>query len=129
MNVIFKFMFERFTDPLGLPINCLYEYVILAVIGAIAYAVSYNKVGDMYHYGLISGKTTGSFFHWLIRAFLFVVMWLVTYGVIQGYFFVTANWQICLAIAGCIAGTALTCCTVVALMRAVKKHRMVSHNA
>ena len=32
MSIIFKFMFERLTDPLGLPINALYEYIILAVI-------------------------------------------------------------------------------------------------
>ena len=28
MSAIFKFMFERLTDPLGLPINALYEYII-----------------------------------------------------------------------------------------------------
>lgn len=129
MSAIFKFLFERATDPLGLPINAFYEYIVLAVIDAIAYGIAYSKVGDMYHGGLISGRTEGSFFHWVIRLILFVGLWLLTYGAIQGYYFVTANWQICLAIAGCIAGTALTCCTVVALMRAVKKHRMVSHNA
>lgn len=35
MSIFFKFMFERLTDPLGLPINALYEYIILAVIGAV----------------------------------------------------------------------------------------------
>lgn len=27
MSAIFKFLFERATDPLGLPINALYEYI------------------------------------------------------------------------------------------------------
>lgn len=129
MNIIFKFMFERLTDPLGLPINPLYEYAILGVIGLIAYAIAYRKVGDMYHGGLIDGRTAGSFFHWLIRLFLFVVMWLAIYGVIQGYYFVTANWQIILMIAGSVVGTAMLCVLAVLAMRFVKKHRAVNVNA
>lgn len=129
LNIIFKFMFERLTDPLGLPINPLYEYAILGIIGLIAYAIAYNKVGDMYHIGLIDGRTAGSFFHWFIRGFLFVVMWLVVYAVIQGYFFVTANWQIILMIAGSIAGAAILCTLAVTAMRFVRKHRMVNGNA
>ena len=57
MSAIFKFLFERATDPLGLPINAFYEYIILAVIGAVAYGIAYSKVGDMYHGSLISGRT------------------------------------------------------------------------
>lgn len=129
MNVIFKFMFERLTDPLGLPINALYEYIILAVIGAVAYGVSYRKVGDMYHNGMISGRTEGSFFHWVIRAFLFVLMWLGVYGIIQGYYFVTANWQIILMIAGSVAGAAMLCVLAVTAMGFFKKHRTVNGNA
>ena len=129
MNVIFKFMFERLTDPLGLPINALYEYIILAVIGAVAYGVSYRKVGDMYHNGMISGRTEGSFFHWVIRAFLFVLMWLGVYGIIQGYYLVTANWQIILMIAGSVAGAAMLCVLAVTAMGFFKKHRTVNGNA
>ena len=44
MSAIFKFLFERATDPLGLPINAFYEYIILAVIGAVAYGIAY-KIG------------------------------------------------------------------------------------
>ncbi len=129
MSAIFKFLFERLTDPLGLPINALYEYIILAVIGAVAYGLAYRKVGDMYHSGMIGGRTSGSFFHWVIRAFLFVVLWLVAYGAIQGYYFVTANWQIILMIAGSVAGAAMLCTLAVTVMRFVKKHRTVNGNA
>lgn len=129
MSAIFKFLFERVTDPLGLPINPIYEYVILAVIGLVAYGLAYRKVGDMYHGGLISGRTEGSFFHWVIRAFLFVMLWLVTYGAIQGYYFVTANWQIILMIAGSVAGAAMICTLAVTAMRFFKKHRTVNGNA
>ncbi|WP_302344040.1 hypothetical protein [uncultured Ruminococcus sp.] len=129
MSAIFKFLFERATDPLGLPINALYEYIILAVIDAIAYGIAYSKVGDMYHGGLISGRTEGSFFHWLIRFILFVGLWLLTYGAIQGYFFVTANWQIILMIAGSFAGAAMLCTLAVTAVRLFKKHRTVNGNA
>lgn len=129
MSAIFKFLFERATDPLGLPINAFYEYIILAVIGAVAYGIAYSKVGDMYHGSLISGRTEGSFFHWLIRLILFVGLWLLAYGAIQGYYFVTANWQIILMIAGSVAGAAMLCTLAVTAMRFFKKHRMVNGNA
>lgn len=129
MSAIFKFLFERATDPLGLPINAFYEYIILAVIGAVAYGIAYSKVGDMYHGSLISGRTEGSFFHWLIRLILFVGLWLLAYGAIQGYYFVTANWQIILMIAGGVAGAAMLCTLVVTAMRFFKKHRTVNSNA
>ena len=129
MSAIFKFLFERATDYLGLPINALYEYIILAVIGVIAYCIAYSKVGDMYHGGLISGRTEGSFFHWLIRLILFVGLWLLAYGAIQGYFFVTANWQIVLMVAGSVAGAAMLCTLAVTAMRFFKKHRTVNGNA
>lgn len=129
MSVIFKFIFERLTDPLGLPINPLYEYIILGIIGFTAYMVAYNKVGDMYRGGMINGSIAGSLLHWIIRAFMFVVIWLVTYSVIQGYFFVMANWQIILMIAGSVAGAALLCALAVSVMRFVKKRRTVNGNA
>ena len=129
MSAIFKFLFERATDPLGLPINAFYEYIILAVIGAVAYGIAYSKVGDMYHGSLISGRTEGSFFHWLITLILFVGLWLLAYGAIQGYYFVTANWQIILMIAGSVAGAAMLCTLAVTAMRFFKKHRTVNGNA
>lgn len=58
---MFKFIFEILTDPLGLPIEWYWEYLILAVIGVVAYAVAYRCVGDMYSGGMIDGSTSGSF--------------------------------------------------------------------
>lgn len=79
---MFKFIFDLATEPLGLPIEWYYEYIILAVIGAVAYAFAYEKVGDLYHGDFISGSTAGSFFHWVIRTLCFIVIWAITYGVI-----------------------------------------------
>ena len=46
MKLMFKFIFEILTDPLGLPVNILTEYVILGVIGIIAYIVAFRIVGN-----------------------------------------------------------------------------------
>lgn len=79
---MFKFIFDLATEPLGLPIEWYYEWLILAVIGYIAYLIAYEKVGSLYHGDFISGRVAGSFFHWIIRTIYFVVMWAITYGVI-----------------------------------------------
>lgn len=126
---MYKFLFELATSPLGLPIEWYYEYLILVVIGEIAYHIAYAKVGDMYHGSWISGKSSGSFFHWLIRGICFFVMWFVAYVAIQGYFFVRANLQLVLMIAGGVAGTAMLCVLAVLAMRFAKKHRAVNGNA
>lgn len=97
---MFKLIFEILTDPLGLPIEWYWEYLILTVIGAVAYAVAYRCVGDMYSGGMIDGSTSGSFFHWLIRLILFVVLWAVTYGIIAVVKWLTDNWVLVLCIMG-----------------------------
>lgn len=79
---MFKFIFDFATDPLGLPIEWYYEWVILGGIGYIAYLIAYDKVGDLYHGDFISGRIAGSFFHWIIRTVYFIIMWAITYGVI-----------------------------------------------
>lgn len=79
---MFRFIFDIATDPLRLPIEWYYEWIILFVIGCIAYSIAYDKVGRLYHGDFISGRVAGSFFHWIIRTFYFIVMWAITYGVI-----------------------------------------------
>jgi len=94
MRAIFSFIFDRLTDPLGLPISALWEYVILLVIGAIAYAIAFSAVGDMYDSGSIGSSGAGSLFHWLIRLVVFVVIWAITYGVITLVKWITAHWVV-----------------------------------
>lgn len=100
MNVIFKFLFERLTDPLGLPINILAEYIILGVIGTIAYFVAFRIVGDMYHGGQITTRTGGSMMHWLIRLLFFVPIWAVIYFVIWVGKLIITHWAVALAVLG-----------------------------
>ena len=68
---MFKLFFELLTDPLGLPIDWIYEYIILGVIGVIAYRFAFNTVGNLYNSEMIYGRFSGSLFHWIIRLFAF----------------------------------------------------------
>lgn len=100
MREIFSFIFDKFTDPLTLPIEPLYEWIILGVIGLIAYAASFRIVGDMYDSGTISGSFLGSLFHWIIRLLIFVPVWFVVYWVIVIGQWIIANWVLALCILG-----------------------------
>ena len=83
---MFKFIFDLATEPLGLPIEWYYEWIILAVIGYIAYLIAYEKVGSLYHGDLISGRAAGSFCHWIIRTF---------YRYVGYCIWSDLDWQIC----------------------------------
>ena len=101
MRELFSFIYEKLTDPLGLPISPLYEYLILAIIGLAAYKIAYSAVGGMYRIGEISSKTAGSACHWLIRFIVLVVIWAITYGIIELAKLIMAHWVIIIsALAG-----------------------------
>ena len=107
---MFRFIFDLVTEPLGLPIDWYYEWIILGVIGYIAYLIAYDKVGSLYHGDFISGRAAGSFFHWIIRTIYFIVMWAITYGVIwTGKFVMAHKIQVAIGI-----------CSIVAVAIAVK---------
>lgn len=100
MRELFSFIFDRFTDPLTLPIEPLYEWIILGIIGLIAYAASFRIVGDMYDSGSISGSFLGSLFHWIIRFFIFVPIWFVVYWVIVIAQWIITHWVLALSVLG-----------------------------
>lgn len=118
---MFKFIFDLLTDPLGLPIEWYWEYIVLLVIGAVAYAVTYRCVGDMYSGGMIDGSTSGSFFHWLIRLILFVILWAVTYGIIAVVKWLTDNWVLVLSILGGVVATVGIAAVIAIIVRKRKK--------
>lgn len=118
---MFKFIFDLLTDPLGLPVEWYWEYIILLVIGALAYAVAYRCVGDMYSGGMIDGSTSGSFFHWLIRLILFVILWAVTYGIIAAVKWLTDNWVLVLSILGGVVAAVGIAAVIAIIVRKQKK--------
>ena len=118
---MFKFIVDLLPVPLGLPIEWYWEYIVLLVIGAVAYAVAYRCVGDMYSGGMIDGSTSGSFFHWLIRLILFVILWAVTYGIIAVVKWLTDNWVLVLSILGGVVATVGIAAVIAIIVRKRKK--------
>lgn len=77
-----SFIFDRLTDPLGLPLPAWQEYFALLIIGLVAYAIAYLKTGELYRAGEIHTSIAGSFAHWGMRLLAFIVLWAVTYALI-----------------------------------------------
>lgn len=90
---MYKFLFDLLTDPLGLPIDALYEYVILLVLNFIAYKIAWDAS---------PGGRWGSEIHWSVRIIVFVVLWAITYGVIAAVKWLFENWLLIISILGFI---------------------------
>ena len=85
-----KLLFERLVDPLGLPINPLYEYLIMLVVGELAYQFAYDKTGTLAHKGYMNSGQK-SIIHWTIRLLFYCFVWAVLRAGIWVYGFVMEN--------------------------------------
>lgn len=117
MREVLSFLFDIFTDPLGLPIAWYWEWIILAIIALAAYAIAFQAVGDLYDSGMISGSTAGSVLHWIIRLIVFVVIWAVTYFVIWLVKLIFAHWLLIVSILGGILVITAIICLIVRYTR------------
>lgn len=84
-----SFIFDLITSPLSLFENPIHNYIAMAVIGAIAFAIAFRAVGEL---GL-RGEA-GSITHWIIRLFLFVFIWLLCCVAIKIITFIINNWLV-----------------------------------
>lgn len=78
-----KLFYTLLTDPLGLPIEPLWEYVILLIVGEIVHEIAWSTS---------PGGTFGSLIYWATKLFAFVAIWAVLYAVIAAIQFVIAHW-------------------------------------
>ena len=117
MREVLSFLFDRITNPLGLPIAWYWEWIILAVIELAAFAIAFRAVGNLYNDGMISGSTAGSVLHWIIRLIVFVVIWAITYFVIWLAKLIFAHWLLIVSILGGILVTAAIICLIVRYTR------------
>lgn len=117
MREVLSFLFDRITNPLGLPIAWYWEWIILAVIELAAFAIAFRAVGNLYADGMISGSTAGSVLHWIIRLIVFVVIWAITYFVIWLAKLIFAHWILIVSILGGILVTAAIICLIVRYTR------------
>jgi len=117
LREVLSFLFDRITNPLGLPIAWYWEWIILAVIELAAFAIAFRAVGNLYADGMISGSTAGSVLHWIIRLIVFVVIWAITYFVIWLAKLIFAHWLLIVSILGGILVTAAIICLIVRYTR------------
>ena len=117
MREVLSFLFDRITNPLGLPIAWYWEWIILAVIELAAFAIAFRAVGNLYADGMISGSTAGSVLHWIIRLIVFVVIWAITYFVIWLAKLIFAHWLLIVSILGGILVIAAIICLIVRYTR------------
>ena len=78
-----KILYEILVSPLGLPINPIWEYVIIFIVGEIAHEVAF---------WISPGGRFGSLIYWVTKFLVFVVVWIVLYVVILVVKFIISNW-------------------------------------
>ena len=84
-----KLLFELATDPLGLPVHWIAEYILLALIGAVAFGIGWD---------VSPGGPLGSLIHWVVRFIAFVFLWAVAYGLIWLVKWIISNWLLSIGI-------------------------------
>ena len=78
-----KLFYTLFTDPLGLPIEPLWEYITLLIVGEIVHEIAFS---------ISPGGTFGSLIYWFSKVIVFVVIWAVLYAIIASIQFIIAHW-------------------------------------
>lgn len=80
---MWKLIYEILVNPLGLPINPIWEYLIILFFGEIGHEIAY---------WISPGGKYGSFIYWGTKLITFVSIWAVLYGIISSIQFVIAYW-------------------------------------
>ena len=80
---LLKLFYTLLTDPLGLPIELLWEYAILLIVGEIVHEIAWNAS---------PGGTFGSLIYWITKLIAFVAIWLTLYVAIAIIKFIIAYW-------------------------------------
>lgn len=84
-----SFIFDLITSPLSLFENPIHNYIAMAVIGTIAFAIAFRAVRELGLRGEV-----GSIAHWIIRLFVFVFIWLLCCVAIKIITFIINNWLV-----------------------------------
>ena len=118
-KTIYKILFELLTSPLGLPIDAIWEYLILLVIGAIAFKIGWE---------ISPGGPFGSLIHWVVRGLSFFVMWAIAYGIITIAKWIIANHVTAIVIAASVFAVIIGTCITIKYLRK-KRHHAKAGNA
>ena len=110
--IMYHFLFEILTDPLGLPVRDFWEYAILAVIGLLTFGIGWRvSCGGMF----------GFVIHWVARMLAFFVLWAVAYILLAAVQWVIAHLAL-------LCGTVIMAVTVIVIASVTgpypyRKHR------
>ncbi|MGL5439357.1 MAG: hypothetical protein ACRDA4_03095 [Filifactoraceae bacterium] len=63
---ILKPIFEILTGEVAVHDNVIYNYLILLIVGEIAFQFAWKFVGGLYHIGIMSSRGAGSIINWTI---------------------------------------------------------------
>lgn len=66
MITILKPLFDILTGDVSVMDNMLYNYLIMLVVGEIAFRFAFSLFGDAYDIGIINGKSADSILHGII---------------------------------------------------------------
>ena len=110
MTAFYRFIFDLLTSPFGLPVSPIWEYLILVIIGVVAYNAGW---------AVSEGGKLGSFVHWIVRAVVFIGLWAIVYGVIALFGWIIRHWVVILFVVGGIA--AVTGITILVIFFAKKR--------
>ena len=107
-----KLFYTLLTDPLGLPIEPLWEYIILLLVGEIVHEIAFY---------VSPGGTFGSLIYWVTKLIAFAAIWAVLYAIIAIIKFIIAHW-IWFAIGG---GVLLVVIVALIIYSKISKYRYV----
>lgn len=71
-----KLLFEYLTEPFSLSDKPMKNYILMALVGFLAYLIAYNFVGKLCRNGSVFLCDAGSILHWMIRLVAFVIIFL-----------------------------------------------------
>ncbi len=109
---MYKLIFEFLTGPLGLPIQWYWEYIILGIIGAIAFKIAWE---------VSPGGRFGSEIHWFVRIIAFVILWAIVRGAIAAVQWLISNWALALIVLVAL----ISCIILVVKKRELKRRKIV----
>lgn len=107
-----KLAFEYLTDSYSLLENPIDNYIIMAVVGFVAYLIAYNIVGWFYSADMIDGRGAGHILHWIIRFIVFVAIYYVVATVLRIYKWIAGVpmyvwWIVIASVIGLVVGVVI----------------------
>jgi len=80
---MWKFLYNIITEPLGLPIDPVLEYIILLIIGEIVHEIAFF---------ISSGGAFGGIIYWGTKLLSFLIIRGIVYGIVIAINFIIVNW-------------------------------------